>query len=281
MRCDDFIHSAIEQEKYRQECEKIDELYHHGIQGMKWGIRRFQNEDGSLTPEGRKHKEAIVGKFKEAINNKIPDKKEFGIQTARKLNKAAMDYSQKKRDEHERAEMEKASPKNKLKRALNTDVRDLFRGDNAGEPKKSIGDRFTEAVTSKNLERSMKMMDKMLSNPKTMDYVNKSQSMLNDLSKTKDFQQKYKKLSSMGEEISKTPEFQDFANNMSAKFASSKMAQSARNMETSLRNNKTVQNMKNSGMLDQMANTKTLKDAVGTWQDFRDRGLVGRSNKIY
>lgn len=31
------------------------ELSHHGIKGQKWGVRRFQNEDGSLTPEGRKH----------------------------------------------------------------------------------------------------------------------------------------------------------------------------------------------------------------------------------
>lgn len=28
-------------------------LCHHGIKGMKWGIRRYQNADGSLTPEGR------------------------------------------------------------------------------------------------------------------------------------------------------------------------------------------------------------------------------------
>lgn len=28
------------------------ELYHHGIKGMKWGIRRFRRKDGSLTPEG-------------------------------------------------------------------------------------------------------------------------------------------------------------------------------------------------------------------------------------
>ena len=28
-------------------------LEHHGIKGQKWGMRRFQNEDGSLTPEGK------------------------------------------------------------------------------------------------------------------------------------------------------------------------------------------------------------------------------------
>ena len=32
-----------------------EHLSHHGIKGQKWGVRRFQNSDGTLTAEGRKH----------------------------------------------------------------------------------------------------------------------------------------------------------------------------------------------------------------------------------
>lgn len=30
------------------------ELYHYGIKGQKWGVRRYQNKDGSLTPAGKR-----------------------------------------------------------------------------------------------------------------------------------------------------------------------------------------------------------------------------------
>lgn len=31
-----------------------NELYHHGVKGMRWGVRRYRNEDGSLTEAGKK-----------------------------------------------------------------------------------------------------------------------------------------------------------------------------------------------------------------------------------
>lgn len=47
-----------------------NELYHHGIIGQKWGVRRFQNKDGSLTAEGRIRyggKESTGEKVKNAV----------------------------------------------------------------------------------------------------------------------------------------------------------------------------------------------------------------------
>jgi hypothetical protein len=34
------------------------ELKHSGVKGMKWGVRRYQNKDGSLTPAGKKRRKS-------------------------------------------------------------------------------------------------------------------------------------------------------------------------------------------------------------------------------
>lgn len=50
-------------------------LQHHGIKGMKWGIRRYQNKDGSLTPEGRK-------RYDRDISDNKSKKKENRVDTS-------------------------------------------------------------------------------------------------------------------------------------------------------------------------------------------------------
>lgn len=42
-------------------------LYHHGTKGMRWGVRRYQNKDGSLTAKGKKRysKDADAAGYKQ------------------------------------------------------------------------------------------------------------------------------------------------------------------------------------------------------------------------
>lgn len=59
-----------------------NELMHWGIKGMKWGVRRYQNKDGSLTPAGKKRYDNEMAKLKE--EEKIAKNK---LRTQAKLNK--------------------------------------------------------------------------------------------------------------------------------------------------------------------------------------------------
>lgn len=65
-----------------------DELQHWGINGMKWGQRRYQNKDGSLTPAGRKR--YSLG---ETIHNyKVKKKRQQALEKARQAKAAKAEH---------------------------------------------------------------------------------------------------------------------------------------------------------------------------------------------
>ena len=51
-----------------------NELQHHGIRGQKWGVRRFQNADGTLTPAGKRHYQKADDRWVKRNATKIHDK---------------------------------------------------------------------------------------------------------------------------------------------------------------------------------------------------------------
>lgn len=55
------------------------ELYHHGVKGQKWGVRRYQNKDGTLTEAGQKRYDRDIRENNaKKKDNRIKDLEETG-----------------------------------------------------------------------------------------------------------------------------------------------------------------------------------------------------------
>ena len=74
--------------------EPASSLFHYGVKGQRWGVRRYQNEDGSLTKAGQKKmaKKIVMTRRKSANTDSSEEiqKAKEAIKTERKAYASAI-----------------------------------------------------------------------------------------------------------------------------------------------------------------------------------------------
>ena len=99
-------------------------LEHHGILGQKWGIRRYQNEDGSLTEAGKRRYSREVAKEQRVARSIEKSERRMRIKEAKAAAKAS-EMESKARILEAKARSKKADAKDASDKA-NTDSKDIL-----------------------------------------------------------------------------------------------------------------------------------------------------------
>ena len=116
-----------------------DELKHYGIKGMKWGVRRFQNSDGSLTADGKKR---YSGDNLKDIQKQVNQGKNVVDGVKKTKAKAAEKRTEKK-------------IKDDLSQMSDKELRDIVNRLNMEE-------RYTQVMKSRGVETGKNRADKIL-----------------------------------------------------------------------------------------------------------------------
>ena len=140
------------------------ELYHHGVKGQRWGIRRYQNKDGSLTAYGKKRYTKELAKL-EAEKKRVRQYE----QTAKKMSK--LDDMRKDLDERKKAlktdetpepvkqqKVQSAPQKRKLSELSNEEIQAKIDRMNLENKYKELAQARIDAVSKKEVSKGQQFV---------------------------------------------------------------------------------------------------------------------------
>ena len=144
------------------------ELYHHGVKGQRWGVRRYQNKDGSLTAYGKKRYAKELAKL-EAEKKRVRQQE----QTAKKIKKLddmRKDIDERKKalnpdDTPESAKRQKAPSvpkKRKLSELSNEEIQAKIDRMNLENKYKELAQAQIDAVSKKEVSKGRKFTEEVL-----------------------------------------------------------------------------------------------------------------------
>ena len=88
-----------------------DELMHYGVPNMKWGVRRYQNKDGTLTPEGRARLLNDARKYERKANTSVANNYFARSRRARLIQAAKEARSEVRRSDLAKAKLKTVTTK--------------------------------------------------------------------------------------------------------------------------------------------------------------------------
>lgn len=131
------------------------EIVHSGIRGMRWGVRRYQNPDGTLTPAGKKRYAKDLAKVREQekiLKNKQATKAKLDALEARK--KAVAEGRRELEGESKASKKSKSEPDSKPKKRSIKDMSDEEL--QATIDRLNLEQKYKEAISPKNEKKSSK-----------------------------------------------------------------------------------------------------------------------------